>query len=118
MLNFANKKILTFDCYGTLIDWETGLTGALQPILKKYGVNLPDQEMLEIYGEYEAEAEKGSYMTYREVLSTVIGRFGKRFGFTPTGEEVSRFAASVGDWPAFPDTAAALADLKKCFKLA
>src|SRR5215217_2897715 len=117
MIDFSTKQVLTFDCYGTLIDWETGLTAALQPLLRKYQVDLPDEQALEVYGELETEVERGPYLAYRDVLAEVLARLGQRYGFKPTGAETAAFAASVGDWPAFPDSPAALVALHRCFKL-
>ncbi len=118
MFDPKQKEVLTFDCYGTLIDWETGITTALQPILHNHGVDRSDEQILEDFAEFESTAEKGPYMSYRQVLAACLRRFGERYGFRPDEEELERFSASVGDWPAFPDTPAALAALKRCYKLA
>jgi 2-haloacid dehalogenase len=118
MFDLREKDVLTFDCYGSLIDWEAGISAALRPILHHHGVELDGERGLETYAEFEAAAERGPYMTYRDVLATCLQGFGARYGFTPSDEELARFAGSVGDWPAFPDSAQALAALKRCFKLA
>jgi 2-haloacid dehalogenase len=118
MLDLREKEVLTFDCYGTLIDWEAGITAALQPILHSHGVHLDDERLLETYAEFEAAAESGPYMTYREVLATCLRSFGSRYDFVPGDGEAAHFSGSVGRWPAFSDSAAALASLKRCFKLA
>lgn len=118
MFDPRDKQVLTFDCYGTLIDWETGIAAALQPILRRHGVTLDDDRVLESYAKYESAAEAGPYMTYREILATCLRGFGSRYGFTPGDDELDRFSASVEDWPAFPDSPEALAALKRCFKLA
>lgn len=117
MLDVSAIKVLTFDCYGTLIDWESGLLAALQPVLRRHGVALEDDAALETYAGLEAAAESGPYLTYREVLATCLGHFGAHFQFAPSIDELERFSASVGDWPAFPDSAEALAALKKRFQL-
>jgi 2-haloacid dehalogenase len=109
--------VLSFDCYGTLIDWETGILTALQPILRGHGVELDNEHTLETYAAFEAAAEDGPYMSYRHVLSTCLRNFGERYGFTSSEAELARFSGSVGDWPAFPDSADALAALQRCFKL-
>lgn len=118
MFDPREKQVLTFDCYGTLIDWETGITAGLQPVLRRHGVDLDDERVLETYAEFEAAAERGPYMIYRDVLAICLNGFGTRYGFTPRGDELTRFSGSVADWPAFPDSAQALAALKRCFKLA
>ena len=118
MFDPHQKEVLTFDCYGTLIDWETGILTALQPILRGYGVDLYADRVLEEYGEFEAAAERGPYCSYRAVLAIALRGFGARYSFVPSAEEVAHFSASVGDWPAFPDSAEALTALKRHYKLA
>lgn len=118
MLNFDNFDVLTFDCYGTLIDWEAGIWGALQPILKKYGCDLSVDQALELYAELESAAEHEEFHPYREILRITLERMGDRLGFSPSREELEQFSISVKGWPAFPDSPSALADLKKKYKLA
>jgi 2-haloacid dehalogenase len=118
MFDPRDKEVLTFDCYGTLIDWETGITAALQPTLRRHGVELDDERVLESYAEFESAAERGPYMIYREVLAACLRGFGARYGFIPGDDDLDRFSGSVADWPAFADSAEALASLKRCFKLA
>jgi len=117
MLDFDRFTHLTFDCYGTLIDWERGILAALRPILARHGAGLTDDQILERYGELEAAAEAGPYQTYRAVLATVMNGLGARLGFTPTAEERTALADSVGDWPPFPDTVAALQALGSRYRL-
>jgi 2-haloacid dehalogenase len=117
-MNLREKNVLTFDCYGTLIDWETGLIAALQPILRAYSLELDNERVLEQFAEFEAAAEAGPYLLYQEVLANCLRAFGTAYHFTPSETEIQRFSASVGDWPAFPDSAEALIALKRCFKLA
>ena len=118
MLNFDDFEALTFDCYGTLIDWEAGLWDALRPVVASRGIEIGRDELLELYGELEAEAERGEYREYRTVLRAVLQGIGKRLGFAPSADELGRFSESVKDWPAFPDSAAALRALKSRYKLA
>lgn len=117
MLDFARYTHLTFDCYGTLIDWERGILAALRPVLDRHGIALSDDELLERYGELEAAAEAGAYRPYREILATVLDGFGARLGFAPSAAERAAFADSVGDWPTFPDTVEALRALASRYKL-
>jgi 2-haloacid dehalogenase len=117
-LDFGAFDALTFDCYGTLIDWETGILGALRPVLEAHGVDVPAEVLLESYGRHEAELEAGDYLPYRDVLAQSLRGIGRDHGFPPSGEEMAAFGQSVGDWPAFPDSADALARLKQRFKLA
>jgi 2-haloacid dehalogenase len=118
LVNFDDFAVLTFDCYGTLIDWETGIWEALQPLLAHHRIDMTIDQALELYGELETEVERGEYYDYKTVLSMVLERFGARGGFRPTHTELQRFSASVKDWPAFPDSAGALQALKKKYKLA
>lgn len=118
MLAFDAFEALTFDCYGTLIDWETGLWEALQPIFTHHGMSIAQEPVLELYGTLEAAAERGPYLPYRAVLRTVLMGMGARLGFVPTAAELERFADSVAAWPAFPDSAQALQALHTRYKLA
>jgi 2-haloacid dehalogenase len=117
-VDFDAFDALSFDCYGTLIDWETGLLGALRPILAAHGVEAGDDELLEAYAERESALEAGPYLRYREVLERSLDGLGERFGFTPTPAERAAFGGSVADWPAFEDSPAALAQLERRFRLA
>ena len=117
MFEFDRFTHLTFDCYGTLIDWERGILAALRPVLTEHGLSVSDDAILELYGELEAAAEAGPYQPYRAVLATVMNGVGARFGFTPTAAERETLAASVGDWPTFPDTVEALQALARHFQL-
>jgi 2-haloacid dehalogenase len=114
--DFGRFEAITFDCYGTLIDWETGLLGALRPLLRAHGQNLSDEQILKIYGELEPAAQN-PYRRYREVLAEVARGFGKRLGFAVSDEEAQSLAESMKEWPPFPDTVAALEKLKTRFKL-
>ena len=109
---------LTFDCYGTLIDWAHGITSVLQPILRSHGIEVNDDRLFEQYLRFEADVEKGEYLPYRDVLRRVVRRFGTRHDFRPTNAEIERLPDSVGDWPPFPDTNEALRRLGSSFRLA
>jgi len=118
MLDFRRFRVLTFDCYGTLIDWESGILGALRPLLAAHGTSLADDNLLELYGELEAKAEAGEYQSYRKVLEAVARGTGRRLGFEISGQEASSLPESLKDWQPFPDTVAALRKLKSRFQLA
>jgi len=111
-------EAISFDCYGTLIDWEKGILGAVKPLLSSKGVELEGEEILRLYAELEAKAEGGEYMRYREVLRTVVRGFGERFGFAASVKEQDCIAESIREWEPFPDTVKALRELKKNFRLA
>jgi 2-haloacid dehalogenase len=118
MLDFTNFQLLTFDCYGTLIDWEAGIFSALRPILDAHGKNIPDPALLELYGELEAEAEAGEYSTYRNVLQRVVRGMGRRLGVEPSEAEARSLPESIANWQPFPDTVGSLQQLKQRYKLA
>lgn len=116
-IDFKNVTYLTFDCYGTLIDWEAGIIDALQPILNRHGHALDPQSLLESHAMFEAAIESGPYRSYRQVLSDVIDRFGVWLGFSPTDDDRAAFSGSVGLWPPFTDSKGALAELGRHFRL-
>jgi 2-haloacid dehalogenase len=117
-LDFSRFRVITFDCYGTLVDWETGILNALRPILSAHGATLDNTEILRLYGDLEAHAEGSEYRPYRDVLENVVGGFGERLGFSATTGEQQSLPDSFGTWKPFPDTIASLRRLKTKFKLA
>ena len=118
MLNFSRIELLTFDCYGTMIDWETGLLGALRTILRNHAVACDDALLLRLYGEIEHREQEGEFKPYRQVLANVAVRIGERLGFVVGDAEARSLADSLGSWPPFPDTIAALERLQTRFRLA
>ncbi len=118
MLDFSRFEILTFDCYGTLIDWEAGILTALRKALSTHGKSLDDARLLTLYGEFEARAEQPPFRTYREVLCSVVKQFGDELGFSPTTAEAQSLADSLATWRPWPDTVSALRKLKSLYRLA
>ena len=116
-MNFDQFECLSFDCYGTLIDWETGIVSALSPILEAHDVRISREDLLELYGRAESEIESGPYAPYREVLKGVLSSIGEVFDFKPDSDETERFSMSVADWPAFSDSHDALKTLAKRYRL-
>jgi len=112
-IDFRSFDALTFDCYGTLIDWETGILAALRP----HASGVADEPLLEAFARHEAALEAGPYLRYAEVLAGCLRGLGEELGFTASEAEQAAFGRSVADWPAFPDSRAALARLKERFKL-
>ena len=98
---------LTFDCYGTLIDWGAGLVEFLQPLLLKRDAHVVDDFLLEFFAASEPKAQVDG-RAYRHVLQEVLRRLGARLGFTPADDVLEAFAASPGDWQPFADAPAAL----------
>jgi 2-haloacid dehalogenase len=107
---------LTFDCYGTLIDWEAGLLAALREALPGAD-SVGDEALLETYAGHEAEAERPPYRSYREVLATGLRGVAADLGLEVAHAAVARFAESVRNWPAFPDSAEALDRLHQRYRL-
>jgi 2-haloacid dehalogenase len=119
MLDFSRFDAITFDCYGTLIDWETGILNALRPLLTAHGHPLHDSQILAMYGEIEPEIQKGDGFTpYRQVLGDLVRGFGNKLRFTPSAAEAESLPNSLRAWQPFPDTVAALQKLKARYKLA
>jgi 2-haloacid dehalogenase len=116
-MDYGRFTHLTFDCYGTLIDWEAGILAALKPLAVRHGVSADEEQLLRLYVKYEAEQESGLYRPYRRVLQGVTERIASALGFTPTEEELKALPDSVGEWPPFADTVQALHRLKARYKL-
>ena len=117
-MKLTDFAALTFDCYGTLIDWESGIHTALLPLIAKGHPGLGRDAALEIFARHESaqEAETPD-MIYSDLLTAVHGRLAREWGVAPDPAAAARFGASVPDWPAFPDSAEALAYLKQHYKL-
>ena len=116
-MRLTDFKALTFDCYGTLIDWETGIATALQRVVRAHGIEATDRQLVDAFGRHEHVVEEESFRVYRDVLAETLVRLVADFGTIPTLAERQAFSASVGDWPAFPDSADALARLAWHYKL-
>jgi 2-haloacid dehalogenase len=117
-LGLDRFEVLSFDCYGTLIDWEAGLLAALRPVLDAHGADAADEFLLEAFARHETRLESGTYLPYREVLAGALGGIAAELGFEASAAELRAFAESVGDWPPFEDSASALAALGERFRLA
>ena len=117
-MNLTDFEALSFDCYGTLIDWEAGLSAVLVPWARGQGLNLTGEQLLTEYSSCEAAVE-AEYPTdrYPDVLARSLRRLGGQLGVTVSHEAAARLGGSVPDWPAFPDSPVALAGLSRRFKL-
>jgi 2-haloacid dehalogenase len=116
-MDFSRFTTISFDCYGTLIDWESGILPVVRAVLASHGQSLSDAALLELYGEFEAQAESGPYQSYRDVLQAVVRAFANRLHFEASSGEIRSLAESVPAWPPFPDTVQALRELQKHYKL-
>ena len=110
-------ELLTFDCYGTLIDWEAGIIDAVRSICAGRERTPDDAAILAAFAAAEHVVQHEGYRSYRDVLALTLDRMESALGFRPAPPERAAFAASVGDWPAFPDTVAALARLAGRYRL-
>jgi 2-haloacid dehalogenase len=111
-------KALSFDCYGTLIDWESGITEALSDLVSRAPGALTRDQILEAHARHESgQQAQTPTKLYRDLLPIVYKRLAEEWGVTVTTEECEAYGLSVGDWPAFPDSAGALQYLKKYYKL-
>jgi 2-haloacid dehalogenase len=117
LMDFSHLTTISFDCYGTLIDWESGILPVLRGLLRNHGKSLADAAILELYAEFEAEAESGPYQSYRDVLRAVVRGFADRFRFEAAAAEIDSLHESVPFWSPFPDTGAALRALRKRYRL-
>jgi 2-haloacid dehalogenase len=114
---FESIRLITFDCYGTLIDWENGMLAALRPLISRGDCRASDSQILELYGEIEAGLESGPYLPYRQVLAQAAQEIGRRLGTEISAEESSAFAESLTRWKPFIDTVPALQSLARRFRL-
>src|SRR4051812_8294072 len=117
-LDLTTYKALSFDCYGTLIDWEAGIAAVLSPWARQHGLEVTDEELLLAYADNEAAVEREiPTALYPEVLATAFRRTGDVLGRPVADEWAQRLGNSVPDWPAFPDSAEALTRLAKHYRL-
>src|SRR5438445_238895 len=100
-MKLTNYKVLSFDCYGTLIDWETGIINAYRPLVAKYSKPLTRDAILETHARHDDDQEaKTPQMLYSQLLGVVYSRVAKEWGIDTTVEETSRFSNPVHNWPA------------------
>ena len=116
-LDYGRFEALTFDCYGTLIDWEAGILAGIRPVLDARGVWATDDEVLAEFATAEATLEAGPYLRYREILGRCLREVAADHAVAPDLADVAAFAGSVGEWPAFPDSIEALRRLQARFRL-
>jgi 2-haloacid dehalogenase len=116
-LSFDRFEVLTFDCYGTLIDWEAGILAAARRLLRPHGVELDDEATLEAFARHEHRLEAGPFQSYRGILAGVARAIGAEHGLELADAEAADFGASVPDWPPFADSPPALARLATRYRL-
>ena len=116
IVNLHDFDVLTFDCYGTLIDWEAGILAALQPMLTRVGMTA-DAALIAFAEQETAQEHETPDMIYSDLLTATHARLARFWGEAANAEADLRFGASVGNWPAFADSPEALAYLKQYFRL-
>ena len=117
-MKLSQFSALTFDCYGTLIDWEKGLAAGLQIWARRHGLALSDDALISEYGRIEHEVETAQPgLLYSRILAETLKRMSAARSLASTDAEAAAFGASIKDWPAFPDSREALAYLKSHYKL-
>jgi 2-haloacid dehalogenase len=115
-MKLTEFKALSFDCYGTLIDWETGLWNSLQPLVERSRIDR--ETALGVFGLVEPEQEHETpALPYRDILARVHAKLAERWNLKSTDAMDKAFGLSVGHWPPFPDTVEALGYLKRHYKL-
>ena len=117
-MQLTDFNVLTFDCYGTLIDWESGLLESLRPLTSRSGRDLSRNEILETCARHESiQQAQTPTKLYPELMATVYKRMAEEWAIPVSWDECLRHGRSLKEWPAFPDSAEALAYLKEHYKL-
>lgn len=117
-MKLTDFNVLTFDCYGTLIDWESGMVAGLTPLTDRLARALTRNEILEAHAFYESSQQRQTpTKRYQEVLALVYRHLAEAWGLNVSWDECLRYGRSIKDWPAFPDSAKALRYLKRYYQL-
>lgn len=117
-MRLSDFKALTFDCYGTLIDWESGMVRGLEPLTRQLASPLPPDEILAAHAFHESHQQRQTpTLRYQELLPIVYRRLAEEWQIAVTWQECWDYGQSVKEWPAFPDSAEALRYLKQHYKL-
>jgi 2-haloacid dehalogenase/putative hydrolase of the HAD superfamily len=118
LMKLTDFNTLTFDCYGTLIDWESGMIEALKPLTGRAGRKLDRNEILQAHARHESSQQEWTpAKRYRDLLPVVYKRLAEEWGIAVTDDECVAYGRSVKDWPAFGDSAKALQYLKRHYRL-
>jgi 2-haloacid dehalogenase len=117
-MHLTDFKVLTFDCYGTLIDWETGIHTETKPLWSRLDPVPSRDAVLEAHARHESSQQRQTpARRYSDLLATVYRRLAEEWGLSVTWDDCRAYGQSVGRWPAFPDSAEALAYLKQHYRL-
>ncbi len=119
MLDFNRFEWISFDCYGTLVDWEAGISTAVSGVLESHGLNRSKSEILSLFAEVEPRVQSsGAFIEYRDVLRQVMELIGAELGLRCSESELNCLANTLPHWPVFPEVVKALDALKSRYKLA
>ncbi|MYD52078.1 MAG: haloacid dehalogenase type II [Dehalococcoidia bacterium] len=119
MLDFNRFQWVSFDCYGTLVDWETGISGAVDEVLESHGVRMSRGKILRLFADVEPRVQVSEgFLKYRKVLRRVMELIGRELRIELSESELGCLADTLPDWPVFPDTVEALRVLKERYRLA
>lgn len=118
LIAFHEIRALSFDCYGTLIDWQAGILAVARPVLGRAGVNMPDAEIIRCFAEAERVAESGPYCSYKQIQREVIGALLGPAAADASDAALDALWRSIQNWPAFGDTPAALRRLQSRYHIA
>ena len=119
MIDFDDIEWVSFDCYGTLVDWETGISVAVGEVLRTRGIVKSRAEVLALYALIEPGVQdSGSFIEYRRVLRAVMASIGEELGFECTEPELDCLVDTLSNWPVFPEVVDALRKLKERYRLA
>lgn len=117
-MQLTDYKALTFDVYGTLIDWESGMIDGLKPLTSQVSGSLSRDQILQAHAHYEASTQRQTPdKIYSQLLAVVYKRLAEEWGIAVTWEDCLGYGRSVANWPAFEDSADALQYLKRYYKL-
>ena len=119
MLDFNRYQWMSFDCYGTIVDWETGISGAVAEICARHGLEKTREEILSLFADSEPKVQtSGEFLDYRTVLHNVLAVMARQLGIALSGSEADALSDSLPRWPVFPDAVPALKTLQTRYRLA
>jgi len=117
-MNFRQFEILSFDCYGTLIDWKKSILDILIPVMKEYHPDISRDELFQLFLEADHKFVGVDYLPYRDILAYIMDEIGKKLNLNLLPHDRSCLVNRFGDWTSFPDTHDSLIELQKKYKLA
>lgn len=118
MIDWSKITLLSFDCYGTLIDWESGIISALTALLLRHNKRLSDEDLLELYAQVESSVEAEPFVKYRLVLKCVVKKIAAVLAFKSSRTDLDCLSLSLPTWKPFQDAVESLRQLKTRYRLA